>query len=88
MRETTEFGSWLKGYGVTKAVDGLRGLGHSVSKQAVHQWLNGETAPKPQHALALHELSGGAMPIEKIYRHRDQLRHEPGPPLAHTRVPA
>ena len=69
-RWRTSFGRWVMTFGVTRLTNELSGRGQSVTGQAVYQWIAGVTAPRPDRALQIVELSGGAVGLSDIYRQR------------------
>lgn len=85
-RWETDFGRWVGTVGVgyiVSALDDDPDL--RVTSSAVYQWLRGH-APSPERAARLVELSRGALSLESIYMHRQQLRHrsQKGAPHAGT----
>ncbi len=73
-RWRTEFGRWVKDFGVPHIVAALgRDPDLRVTNQAVYEWLQGH-APRPTRAMALVEMSGGRLTLEAIYEHGRQIR--------------
>lgn len=69
-RWTTPLGRWVTGYGVTRLARDLSHRGQPVTTHAVYQWIAGVTAPRPDRAVAIVELSSGAVGIADIYAQR------------------
>lgn len=76
-RWETRFGAWVSRVTVEQIVAEL-----SVSKltevtnQGVYRWLAGATSPTPDRARALVNISGGALTIDAIYSHRDEMNNQ------------
>lgn len=73
-RWSTPFGSWVRSYGVPRLVRDLSAAGQPVTLFAVHKWIAGSHAPRPERASAIESLSGGVVSIREIYAHRDAVR--------------
>jgi len=69
-RWRTSFGRWVMSYGVTRLTVDLSGRGQPVTRQAVYQWVAGVTAPRPDRAMRIVELSAGAVGLSDIYEQR------------------
>ncbi len=77
-RWDTEFGRWVRDFGVSRIVASLaRDPDLRVTNQAVYEWLQGH-APRPNRAAALVELSGGRLTLEAVYDHSRQVQARPG----------
>jgi hypothetical protein len=76
-RWQTEFGRWVRDYGVSRIVTALaQDPDLRVTNQTVYEWLQGH-APRPPRAAALVELSGGRLTLEAIYQHGRQIQTPP-----------
>lgn len=73
MSWNTQFGNWLTGYGLSKLATQMELRGTPVTRQAVIQWRDGDTSPRPKHALAIVELAAGQLTLDDVYKHRAQL---------------
>jgi len=72
-RWDTDFGRWVRSYGVGRIVQALgQDPDLRVTSQSVYEWLQGH-APRPPRAAALVRLSEGCLTLEAIYGHRSQL---------------
>ena len=70
-RWRTSFGRWVMSYGVTRLTCDLSRRGQPVTAQAVYQWVAGVTAPRPERAMRIVELSAGAVALGDIYQQRE-----------------
>lgn len=75
-RWKTGFGSWVSDYGVSRLIRDLDAVGEPVTNKAVYMWVAGSTLPRPRTAVRLVQLSGGAVSLEDIYRHRALVAQE------------
>ena len=73
-RWETAFGRWIKKYNVMRLVDDMRRGGHSLTPSAVYYWLRGSAVPRPDKACALVRLSNGALTLEDIYAHTQEMK--------------
>jgi hypothetical protein len=70
----TEFGRWVRDFGVSRIVASLaRDPDLRVTNQAVYEWLQGH-APRPARAVALVEMSKGRLTLDAIYGHCLQVK--------------
>jgi hypothetical protein len=73
----TEFGRWVRDFGVPRIVSALaRDPDLRVTSDAVYHWLRG-VEPRPARARALVELSQGRLTLEAIYDHAREIRRSP-----------
>jgi hypothetical protein len=80
-RWQTEFGRWVRDFGVPRIVSALAGDPDlRVTNQSVYEWLQGH-APRPARAAALVELSGGRLTLDAIYQHGREMRSTAEPPV-------
>lgn len=80
-RWMTHFGSWIEQVGTRNIVDHLSGdPATAITRDAIYKWLQGHQ-PNPDRAIALVELSEGALSLDDIYAHRRELlqRSQSGP---------
>jgi hypothetical protein len=80
-RWNTQFGRWVGSYGVTRLCEALSRAGQPVTPHAVYGWVGGRIAPRPQRAIAIARLSGGALGVGEIYGQRSLKRTRPSVPL-------
>lgn len=69
---STRFGAWVEEYRVSQLAFMLRSKGHSVTAQAIYQWLRGETQPRPPIARDIAELSG--LSTDEVYSHQQAIK--------------
>ena len=72
--KTTKFATWVMGYGVANLVEEMKRRGHSLTTQAVYQWLWGKTEPVNAKQRDLVRISNGAIRLEDIHDHIEQTR--------------
>jgi len=73
-RWRTKFGRWVADVGPSVIVDALRpDPDLRVTVGCVYGWVRG-TAPRPERARALVELSRGRLTLEDVYRHAAHMR--------------
>jgi hypothetical protein len=70
-RWRTSFGRWVTSFGVTRLAVELSGAGQPVTRHAIYQWVAGVTAPRPERAVRIVELSRGLVHLADIYRQRE-----------------
>jgi hypothetical protein len=66
------FGRWVSDFGIARLAPQL-----GVTRTCIYHWVQGRREPRPEQARAIVELSGGAVPLEAIYR-RPRGAREPG----------
>jgi hypothetical protein len=72
--EKTKFAAWVMQYGVADLVYEMKRRGHSLTTQAVYQWLWGTTEPVNAKQRDLVRISNGAIRLEDIHDHIEQTR--------------
>jgi hypothetical protein len=72
-RWQTSFGRYVARRGVPWVVGQLEAEGLPVTPFAVYHWVAADTAPRPTFARALVRTSGGALTLDDIYGHSEQL---------------
>lgn len=72
-RWQTPFGRFVARRGVSWIVQELEAAGHGVTSFAVYHWVAGVSAPRPPFARTLVRSSRGALSLNDIYGHREQL---------------
>jgi hypothetical protein len=82
-RWRTRFGSWVERVTVAGIQRELESAGHPVTGSAVYNWLSGETAPRLKVAVSLARISQGAVSLDDILAHREEVRDGNGEGRAH-----
>jgi len=77
-RWQTPFGRYIAQRGIRWVVGRLEAEGLPVTPFAVYHWLAADTAPRPVFAHALVRTSGGALTLDDVYEHRQQLERQAG----------
>ncbi|MDE4924353.1 hypothetical protein PQH03_06900 [Ralstonia insidiosa] len=66
---TTKFGSWVIAFGIARLADELK-----VTNVAIYQHLRAEFEPRPKRMRAYVQIACGAITMQDIYDHIDQVR--------------
>jgi len=76
IRWSTKFGRWVHTYGVRRlATDlGQAQPPSPVTVSGVHEWLAGRSTPRLQTAITIERMSAGAVHVEDIVAHQEQVR--------------
>jgi len=69
VKTTPAFRRWVRAFAPAALTRKLSRAGVPVSRQTVHRWRRGETAPAPQRAVALLQISEGRLRVEDLYPH-------------------
>ena len=72
-RWSTRFGSFIDFYSVKGLLAALKARGLPLDKFTLYGWLSGDRDPRPNHALALVEISRGSLSLDDVYSHRRSL---------------
>src|SRR5947208_2597589 len=73
-RWRTRFGSWVRDYSIARLLRDLEAVeGFAITRSAVQEWLAGRSSPALRRAHALVRLSAGALTMDDVYAHRDEL---------------
>ncbi len=72
-RWQTPFGRYVASRGVSWVVGRLEAEGLGVIPQTVYSWVAGIKSPRPPLARAIVRASGGALTLNDVYGHREQL---------------
>lgn len=75
-RWQTPLGRFVARRGVSWIVQELEAAGPRVTPFAVYHWVAGVSAPRPTFARTLVRISRGALSLNDIYGHREQLAEE------------
>lgn len=68
IRYRTPFGRWVANYGVCRLASAV-----DVAPTTVYGWLSGTKTPQPARAIAIVTVSGGAVKLEDVFAHRQQV---------------
>ncbi len=74
-RWQTPFGRYVASRGVSWVVGRLEADGLPVTPFAVYHWVAADTVPRLPFARAMVRTSDGALTLDDIYGHREQLSH-------------
>lgn len=77
-RRTTKLGAFIKRVTVRGLVVKLNGAGIQVTQSAVYCWLSGQSIPRLPVAMAIEQLSDGAVRIHEIMQHRQAMMARKG----------
>jgi len=73
VRWSTRFGSFVTRYTVDALTRDLAAAGFPVSNKAVYSWLSGHRTPRLDAAQAITRISRGAVTIDDLCRHRQEV---------------
>ena len=73
-RWRTPFGGWVARVTVAAIVNELgKNPDLAVRPSQVYAWIAGITVPRPRRAMALVEMSAGALSLEDVVTHQEQI---------------
>lgn len=73
LRWRTHFGQWVADVTPGAICAQLRAAGTPVTPGAVYKWVAAERVPRPDVALQLVEISGGAISLADVYVQRAEV---------------
>jgi len=69
----TTLGRWLGAFGVSRLRQQLTQRGLPINVRTPYHWLDGSNAPSLPYARAMTQMSLGALSLEDIFNHREEL---------------
>lgn len=74
-RWQTTFGHWVSAYGVSRLAHALTARGEPATPKAIYNWVAGTCQPRASRALAIVEISAGAVSLSDVCAHRVQAEN-------------
>lgn len=73
-RWTTNFGRWIKDFGVQNLVFQLRAMDHSVTPACIYLWIAGTCAPRADKAMEIVRIAGGELTLADVFNHQEEMK--------------